>query len=145
MFASLYKVIEQLFSKKVTNVFPTVYKPDSVAAVLKSGKINPPIAVPKDFRGRLQFDYDKCIGCGMCEKVCPAKAIELYPVIEKEKKTKKIVMFLSRCTYCSECVVVCPRNAISMSSDFMLADYDKFSSDAVVGSAERQANEIKEA
>ncbi len=145
MLASLYKIIEQLCSKKVTNTFPTVYKPDSMTKVLQKGKIIPPIAVPKDFRGKLQFDYDKCIGCGMCEKVCPAKAIELYPVIEKEKKTKKIVMFLSRCTYCSECVVVCPRNAISMNEDFMLADYDKYSSDAVVGSGERKANEVKEA
>ena len=144
MFASVYKIVEQLFSRKSTNGFPTMYKPASVSKFLQKGQIHPPVTVPDDYRGKLLFDYDKCIGCAMCEKVCPAKAIELYPVIEKEKKTKKIVIFLSRCTYCSECVKVCPRDAITMNKEFMTADYDKYSCDAVIGCAERKANEIEE-
>ena len=142
MLAGVYRIIEQFFSEKSTNVFPSKYKPGSVSRFLEKGIIHGPITVPVDFRGRLHFDYGKCIGCGMCEKVCPARAIEMYPVIEKEKKTKRIVIFLSRCTFCSECVMVCPKDAITMSGDFMMADYEVYGDSMVVGSEERKKNEI---
>jgi electron transfer flavoprotein alpha subunit len=46
------------------------------------------------------------VGCGVCIRVCPAKAIEL--------KDKKAVIDLSKCTLCSACVSACKFNAIEI-------------------------------
>ncbi len=143
MVGSLYQVLEQLFSRKSTNTFPVKYTPKSVTEALK-GTITPPIAAPVGLRGKLTFEYDKCIGCGMCERVCPAAAIDLYPVIAGEKKSKRIVIYLSRCTFCSECVNICPKDAIGMTDDFMMADFDKYGDSHVVGVEKRRENELKE-
>ncbi|MEJ2662598.1 MAG: 4Fe-4S binding protein, partial [Spirochaetia bacterium] len=43
---------------------------------------------------------DKCIGCGLCVKVCPFAAVELVD--------KKAVIN-EKCTYCGACVDACKR------------------------------------
>ncbi len=144
MIGTVYKVIEQLFSKKATNPFPEKYIPESVIETLAKGNINPPIPSPEGLRGRLAYDYETCIGCGMCEKVCPANAIELYPVQAGEKKSKRIVMYLSRCTYCAECVDICPKNCISMEKFVFMAGYNKYGDDMIIGSTKRHENEISD-
>ena len=143
MVGSIYQVLEQFFSRKSTNTFPVKYAPKSVTEALK-GAITPPIPTTEGFRGKLTFDYEKCIGCAMCEKVCPAAAIELYPVMAKEKKSKRIVIHLARCTFCSECVHVCPKDAIGMTEEFMMADFDRNGDSMIIGSQERRDNELTE-
>lgn len=144
MVATLSKIIEQLFTKKATNTFPAKHAPDSIIDFLAKGEINPPIAVPERFRGTLAYDYENCIGCLMCVRICPARAIEAYPVIAKEKKTKRVVFFLGRCTSCQECVNICPVQVISMEQTFMNANYEKYGDSQVIGIEERKINEIKE-
>jgi len=145
MFASVFKVIEQFFSKKKTNIFPIKHTPRSITELFASGKIHSPIEVPDGFRGELEFSYDTCIGCAMCHKVCPANAIELYPVQAGEKKSKRIVIYLSRCTFCGECVDICPKDAIVMNKNFMMADADRNGAGQVVGLKNRADKEIIEA
>ncbi len=144
MLGAVYKVIEQFFSNKSTNLFPVKYIPESTGDMLQDGGINPPVPLPEGIRGRLAYDYDTCIGCAMCEKVCPARAIELYPVKAGEKKSKRIVIFLSRCTYCGECVDICPKNCITMEKFVFMAGYDKYGDEMIIGSAERVKNEIED-
>lgn len=144
MLKMVYKVIDQLFAKKSTNYFPSKYILKDTAYSLSRGSIHPPIAVKAGFRGRLQYDVESCTGCGLCRKVCPANAIELYPAEINGKKTKRIVIYLSRCTYCQECVAICPNNSIQITRDFFMADYNKYGDSMVVGCEYRRQYKIKE-
>ena len=47
---------------------------------------------------------DSCVGCGMCERICPDSAIKL--------RDKKPVWVKSHCTKCSACINRCPKQAI---------------------------------
>ncbi len=121
----------QLFTRPVTNRFPAKYMPKSVLGFLEKvgegkAKLVPPVPVTEGFRGKIAYDREKCIGCQMCIRVCPARVIEFKP------EEKKIRMYVARCTYCAQCVDVCPVGALSRSQEFLLADYDRFSPNLVV-------------
>ena len=84
-------LIKQLFGKPATNPFPVKHMPRSVTAVLQKvaagqAAIHPPIPTPKDLRGKIAYDREKCIGCGLCVRVCPASVIQLYVPEGEEKK-----------------------------------------------------------
>lgn len=81
------------------------------------------VDMPKDFRGRIVFDAKLCIGCKMCMRDCPSKAI----VIEKvgENKVFKATFYLDRCLYCAQCVDSCPKDALKTSPNFELAKYKR--------------------
>lgn len=51
------------------------------------------------------IDYEKCIGCGQCDEICPQKAIKYH-------KVKRI-----RCIGCGKCAKICPKDAISFVSE----------------------------
>ncbi len=128
-------LIKQLFSKPATNPFPARYMPKSVTGLLSkvaAGKaaIHPPVPAPKDLRGKIAYDREKCIGCGICETVCPARVIQLYQPEGEEKK--KIRMYVARCTFCAQCVDACPVNALATTEEFLLADTDRFSANLIV-------------
>ena len=57
-----------------------------------------------------QVDWDKCIGCGLCESLCPFEAIELKSV-EGEDKAEIIA---ASCKGCGLCAPRCPKGAIRM-------------------------------
>lgn len=124
-------LIKQLFSKPATNPFPVRHMPRSVTGLLKKvgagqATIHPPVPVPEDLRGKIAFDRDKCIGCQQCIRVCPASVIEFLPEV------KKIRMYVARCTFCAQCVDVCPVGALSTTTEFLLADADRFSENLIV-------------
>ena len=112
------EVIAHLFKKPATSSYPA-----------GKAKIMP------DFRGRIDFDSSKCIGCQMCVKVCPAKAIEIKLAAEQPpapaqvegqppvaaKKKFDCFMDLGRCVYCWQCAETCPKKALIMTQDFELA------------------------
>jgi formate hydrogenlyase subunit 6/NADH:ubiquinone oxidoreductase subunit I len=79
------------------------------------------VEVPEGYRGRHTFDPEKCISCGLCERDCPSKAIELVEVSGKRLPT----FYLDRCIFCYQCTESCPREAIKLSTNFEMATTDK--------------------
>ena len=79
--------------------------------------------LPKGYRGEPIFDCDKCIGCGICKKICPARALTM---VEVEGK-KRPQLELSKCIFCYQCVESCPKKAIGGSDIYELATTDKSS------------------
>ncbi|MCK5295129.1 MAG: NADH-quinone oxidoreductase subunit NuoI [Arcobacteraceae bacterium] len=64
--------------------------------------------------GLLESGTNRCIGCGLCEKICIANCIKMDTRID-EKSRKEVVEYtinLGRCIFCGYCAEVCPELAI---------------------------------
>ena len=120
----------RVFSEVITHLFK---KPATCAYPFEPAKPMP------NFRGRIDFDSSKCIGCQMCVRVCPSKAIEI-PLSKEQppapvavegqpaapaKKKFDCIMKLDHCVYCWQCVETCPKKALIATQDFELASVDK--------------------
>jgi ferredoxin len=130
-FSMLPSVFAQMFKKPWTNKFPAKYAPANTTQFLADvgagkAKLIPPIETPPGFRGKIQYDKEKCIGCKLCLKVCPCGAIEF------KEKEKKIKIYLARCCFCAQCNDICPSDCLSMGDEFLLADVDPYSKDLIV-------------
>ena len=55
--------------------------------------------------GVVEFDHEKCCGCGMCVKICPSSTLEM---MDQKVRMKQPV----ECMMCSDCVAICPEDAI---------------------------------
>ncbi len=95
------EAISQLFSKSSCEMYPAKLSP----AALR-------------YRGRIVFHPDRCISCGMCERVCAGGAIST--VVEKTEDGDKITRTfnLGSCTFCSHCADYCNEHAIELTSDY---------------------------
>ena len=80
------------------------------------------------YRGRIHFEFDKCISCEVCVRVCPIN----LPVVDWEfnKETKKKTLNhysidFGVCIFCGNCVEYCPTNCLSMTEEYEMASYDR--------------------
>jgi len=72
---------------------------------------------PESYRGKITVDQTKCTGCGACERICPASAIEV--VDEERRRTMRFLY--DRCTFCALCQEICPEKAITLTGEYTLA------------------------
>jgi NAD(P)H-quinone oxidoreductase subunit I len=80
------------------------------------------------FRGRIHFEYDKCIACEVCVRVCPINLPVVDWEFNKETKKKQLKHYsidFGVCIFCGNCVEYCPTNCLSMTEDYELATYDR--------------------
>ena len=67
-------------------------------------RVCPTGATYKDDKGRVEIDYDKCIGCRMCEKTCKFDAIHVVDGVAK--------IDYDKCKNCKMCTKACPKGCI---------------------------------
>lgn len=69
-------------------------------------------------RQTLRLNYELCVGCKICEKVCPEGAVSeaTPPLIVDGRLVRRgrVDINADKCTFCGECVVLCPLNAIKI-------------------------------
>ncbi|MBI3455831.1 MAG: NADH-quinone oxidoreductase subunit I [Candidatus Rokubacteria bacterium] len=107
--------LRNLCRKPVTVHYPDVVRP-----------------YPDRFRGVLALTYDpetgeeNCIGCRLCEYICPPQVIKVE-MLKAEKRNYAKIFFLElyACEFCELCVQVCPTDAIIMLKTFDLAVHDR--------------------
>ena len=71
---------------------------------------------------------ERCVACGLCEAICPAKCIYITPGDMPGKKDRYPVVFelnVARCVVCGFCEEVCPKEAIVMSDELEIANLDR--------------------
>lgn len=72
--------------------------------------------VPERLRGELHWNSEKCTGCAVCVKDCPADAIELLDV---DRANKRFILryHADRCIFCGQCAQSCRFKCLELSSD----------------------------
>ncbi|MEM9152438.1 MAG: NAD(P)H-quinone oxidoreductase subunit I [Cyanobacteria bacterium P01_F01_bin.3] len=80
------------------------------------------------FRGRIHFEFDKCIACEVCVRVCPIN----LPVVDwemnkdiKKKELKSYSIDFGVCIFCANCVEYCPTNSLSVTEEYELSTFDR--------------------
>ena len=108
IFPFLKEAIFNLFSKPSTVDFP---------------KVN--VEAKPGYRGRIAYDAEKCVNCGLCMKVCSPGAITrtVESVPEGEKITYRFD--LTSCTFCAMCQDFCAKKAITLTQDYHMVATDK--------------------
>jgi len=91
----------------------TVYYPDE-KVTLPAAYRGRPVLVARD------NGTEKCVACGLCEKICPASAITIIAEEREsgERYPASYTLDMSRCVYCGYCEEVCPKEAIVMSAEY---------------------------
>lgn len=107
--------LRNLFRKPVTVHYPTTQR-----------------SYPDRYRGLLALVYEAdtgeeaCIGCRLCEMVCPPNVIKVEMLkSEKRNYAKSFTLELYACEFCELCVQVCPTDAIVMMKSFDMPTADR--------------------
>jgi formate hydrogenlyase subunit 6/NADH:ubiquinone oxidoreductase subunit I len=98
------EVMRTCFKKAATNLYPAQK-----------------LEMADKYRGKLIFHAEKCIGCKMCMRDCPAAAITINKV--GDKFTAEVD--LGKCIYCAQCVDSCVKKALEATKDVELAQLDR--------------------
>lgn len=100
--------IKGIFQSPLTDKYPHV-KPE----------------IPKNYRGKIKFNPDVCINCGMCMRVCSPEAItrSINPVEGGQEVTLRFDM--GSCTFCNLCADFCAKKAIELTEEYSMVTTDK--------------------
>jgi glutamate synthase (NADPH/NADH) small chain len=78
-----------------------------------------------NYRGFHLNDWEKCIGCSTCQKVCDNAAITMVKIPGlpddpvKGVRNERPAIDYGRCCWCALCVDLCPTGSISLSREYV--------------------------
>ena len=97
------EALKNLFRSPVTKKYPQV-----------------PAEIPEGYRGKIKFNAETCVGCGMCIRVCAAGAIE-KKIVQKEGAQDITMSFnMGSCTFCGLCSDFCSKNSIELTKEYSM-------------------------
>ena len=67
--------------------------------------------------GMVKITPEKCVGCTLCVRTCPAAALEIV-----EKKAR-MIQLIPLCMSCGDCSAICPENAIELTQYFQFKKF----------------------
>lgn len=104
LFVGLWLVFKELCKAQIH----TVQYP------LEKLPLSPRYRAVHELKRLLESGAERCIGCGLCEKICVANCIrmETHYGEDKRKKVTEYSINFGRCIYCGLCAEVCPELAI---------------------------------
>ena len=102
------QALSNLFKKPVTEAFPAGPAPQPAP----------------NYRGRIAYDPNKCVNCGMCEKVCAphcmTRSQRPAPGGEPGDLEVTFVFDLTSCTFCGLCADFCAKKSITLTQDCII-------------------------
>ncbi|PAF49776.1 NADH-quinone oxidoreductase subunit I [Helicobacter sp. 12S02232-10] len=109
LFKGLALTLKEFFSKNVTVQYP-----------LETLPLSPRYRAVHNLQRLLESGEERCIGCGLCEKICTSNCIRIitHKGNDGRKKIDSYTINLGRCIYCGLCAEVCPELAIVMGDRF---------------------------
>jgi NAD(P)H-quinone oxidoreductase subunit I len=78
------------------------------------------LTLPRDFRGKMVWEPEKCTGCQACVRDCPTNAIEVNRAAPDVRKFNTVYK-MHICIFCGQCVDSCPVDCIHWTDQFELA------------------------
>lgn len=103
--------LKHLFQKEITEQYPDVMP-----------------HLHERYRGCLQFDFKKCIACGICVNSCPNNVLSFETEKNENSKKKKLMSYtidLQYCMFCNLCVEGCPKECLYFNHDFELSKFNR--------------------
>jgi NADH-quinone oxidoreductase subunit I/NAD(P)H-quinone oxidoreductase subunit I len=113
-------ILKPMYATLKETIRATIHRPNTVLYPWEK------LVLPDNYRGRPGLIMDRCIGCGICMRICPTKCIELVEVEYKDQgKVKRPKVNLGRCMMCGYCAEYCPKNAMIVTPEYELAAFTR--------------------
>ena len=112
MFVGLITTFKYIFKRSVTLNYPN-----------EKGPLSPRFKGEHALR-RYDSGEERCIGCKLCEAICPAQAITMDTGPANKngiRKTTRYDIDMTKCIYCGLCEESCPVDAIVQGPNFEFA------------------------
>lgn len=74
-----------------------------------------PLEIPPSFRGRVEVDIERCVGCGLCARDCPTGCLEVERL---PGGGVRVAHRYDGCATCGQCEESCRQGAIRLTPTF---------------------------
>ncbi len=99
-----------------------------------------PAKIQPGYRGRVAVHEERCRGCSLCVRDCPAFALELE---RNGKDSYRLIYHPDRCAYCGQCEESCRFDCIYLTNEFVPATDDRESLITVLVDRKRDTETVE--